>query len=406
MIRRFLRILMLKQYSDLPRAVHVLCIGTLINRCGMFLLVFLTIYVKDELQFTMEAAGLVMGAFGVGSFAAGFIGGALADRIGRRPVMLISMLGSPPLIVLFGQMRTVSGLMCAAMGLALVAEMYRPATQAMIADIVDESRRPHAFGLMYLAINVGAAIAPPVGGLVAEYSFALLFWGDAITTGVYGVIIFALIKETRPSQDAKLHRGPTTSRQPGWRTIASDRTFLVFCAAVFALSLVYMQAFSSFALYATQQGLSKQEYGWVIAVNGTMIVLLQIAVTDWIRPYARGKVLIVAALIQGIGFGWIGLASGMAMLALAVAIFTIAEMMQAPIMPAIVSDLAPVELRGRYMGAFSVCFAGANVLGAPIGLWTLSRLGGATLWGITVVLCVVGALLLASIHRRIGVPGN
>ena len=85
---------------------------------------------------------------------------------------------------------------------AMVADLYRPAAAAMIGDLVPIDRRPHAFALMYISINLGFAIAPPIGGLLAGFSFEWLFWIDAFTMLAYGLIILLAIEETLPTAES------------------------------------------------------------------------------------------------------------------------------------------------------------------------------------------------------------
>ncbi len=181
---------MLKQYLTLPRAIHILCVGAFINRAGAFLAPFLTLYLQKKLDLGTEFATQAMGIYGVGAMAAFAVGGHLADRLGRRTVMLISLLGSGSILMVFGRLSSPWAILAALLLFALVAEMYRPAASAMIADLVAPDRRPEAFGLMYVSINLGFAVAASVGGVLARYSFRLLFWGDALTAFVYAGIIF------------------------------------------------------------------------------------------------------------------------------------------------------------------------------------------------------------------------
>ncbi len=191
---------MLQPYLNLPRAVHILCLGTFVNRAGTFLIPFLTIYLHANLGLSPRTATLTMGLYGLGAIVASMLGGHLADWIGRRRVMLFSLFGGAAALFIFSFLTSATAVMATVTAFGIIAEMYRPAASAMIGDLVEPARRPHAFGLMYVAINLGFAVGPVIGGLIAAYSFRWLFWGDAFASCMYGLIVLTLIRETLPSR--------------------------------------------------------------------------------------------------------------------------------------------------------------------------------------------------------------
>ena len=409
---------MLKQYLELPRAVHILCIGAFVNRAGTFLVPFLTIYLQKELNLGTGFATRAMGAYGVGAFLASLVGGHLADWIGRRVVMLISLFGSAAVLLVFGSLSSPWIIMVALLIFALIAEMYRPAALAMIADLTESNRRPHAYGLMYVAVNLGFSVAAAVGGSLSQFSFQWLFWGDALTACVYGGLILVTIRETLPSRvgglatqhvdppdDSDEHRTPGSIKlSDAVKHILTDWTFMVYSLGIFFLAVTYIQAMSTFPLYLGQLGISAAGYGVIIALNGLMIVVLQLPITSIVVRFNRGAMLILSALLTAVGFGIIGLADTVGQFALTVVVWTTGELISAPLMTAIVSDLAPTPLRARYMGVCSMCFSSAMMVGAPIGGAVLAHLGGQYLWAGSAAVGFTAALAFWFVRNRITVP--
>ena len=404
---------MFDEYLRLPRAVHILCLGTFINRAGTFVVVFLTLYIKEHLHFSTEFATLTMGAFGLGAFGAALVGGQLADAIGRRVVMLFALFGGAAFLVFLPLVTNRWSFLASIIGFAFVADMYRPAASAMIADLVEPARRPHAYGLMYLSINLGFSIAPLVGGWLAVYSYRMLFWADAVTTVCYAAIILFAIAETLPSKQARgedrdAHEPVTAETLQGnWLTdlgrMAHDRLFVTFAIATLFLALVFMQSFSTFPLYLEKLGFDTETYGRIIAVNGFMIVFFQMLVTSIVTRFHRGGVIVAAALLTGIGFGLKGVVDTALLFAVTVAVWTMGEIMLAPLMPSIVSDLAPVRMRARYMGVLSMCHSGGNTIGAPLGGLILARAGAGWLWGGCLAVGLLAATGYAVIARHLAV---
>ena len=408
---------MIRDYLDLPRPVHVLCIGSLINRAGSFVLVFLTIYASEKMGWGVSFAAACMGVFGLGSTVGTMWGGQLADQLGRRNTMLLALFGGAASLLLLSSLTNRWAFMLAVGLFAFVADMYRPAASAMIADHVPVHRRPHAFALMYISINLGFAIAPPIGGLLAEYSFAWLFWGDAITMVAYGCIILAVIPESRPQSHTRPDRtsqgvrendraivdvdGNQISFRDAASRIASDKTFVWLCVSCLLMALVFMQAVSTLPIYLRQSGFSNLEYGLLMSVNGIMIVVLQLPVTHWLSRFNAMSVVIVGGILIAIGFGLTAVSTNIAFIALTIAIWTSGEILQAPFKQSIVTDMAPPELRARYIGLFSVCYSSAMTIGAPIGGLVLSRWGPTALWLSTFAIALLAVSVYVAIRHSV-----
>lgn len=399
---------MLRHYLDLPRTIHILCLGTFINRAGTFVMMFLTFYLQERLQLGGLFATQAIGVFGLGTLMSSIVGGQLADTIGRKTVMLIALMGGASVLMVFGRITQPWMILAALWLFSFLSDMYRPAVQAMISDVVSEEQRPHAFGLMYMAINLGAAVAPLVGSTLATVAFQYLFWGDAATSAVYAVIIATCVSES-------LRKKPRTSGQEtgaaasvwfAYRRVLGDGVFIRFCVGTFLLSCVYMQAMSTLPLYMNSLGFGPKIYGRSIALNGLLVVLLQIPMTHWIRKFPRRRMLMGAAIMTGAGFGLSGLADTQLAFALTVVVWTLGELMQSPLVPSVVSDLAPSDLRARYFGLLTMCFSGGNLIAAPIGGWVLVSLGGMWLWSGCVVVGLLSAALFGTVRIRSANPAS
>ena len=224
---------MLRAYRDLPRSIHILVLGQLVNRAGAFVLPFLALYISERLGLGPRIASLALGCYGVGSLVGSLAGGQLADRFGRRTVMVGALLGSAACLVLLSRARSAPAVLAATLFLSMVGDMYRPAGQAFIADLVPVEQRVHAFSLNYIAINLGFAISPFVGGMLAERSFSLLFYVDALTSAIFGVLIALALPESLPPPTASQRARPRDGFLSASGRILRHGIFMAFCAALF-----------------------------------------------------------------------------------------------------------------------------------------------------------------------------
>jgi len=384
-----------------PRAVWLLFIGTLINRFGGFVLVFLILYLTRS-GFSAAQAGLAVGAYGVGGIAAALIGGFLADRIGRRGSIALSMVSAAIAIVALERARSFGAIVGLTALTGLTAEAYRPAASALLGDLVEPARRVTAFAWYRLAINLGAALGPLVGGGLAERSFRWLFWGDATTCALYGLLAIFFLPETRPAPAAPAPEAESSvavRAKANERTWLGDRVMLRFLLASTLTSIVYAQMHSTFALQVTARGLSDATYGMLIGLNGLVVLALELPIASVTQRLPKPPVIAFAFVLLGIGFGLTGMAGSFWLLGLTVVIWTLGEIVGAPVSSAYVTELAPSAMRGRYQGAWSMTFAIGYVLGPALGA-SLFGWRPAALWTACFVACVAAALLVATSPKR------
>nr|WP_236646912.1 MFS transporter [Micromonospora acroterricola] len=363
--------------GGLPATFWYLWTGTLINRLGSFVLVFLAIYLTQERGFSASQAGLVLGLWGVGGAVGTTAGGTLADRWGRRPTLLTAHVGAAAMMLALGLAKELWAVALGALLLGMFAEAARPAFGAMMIDVVPARDRLRAFSLNYWAINLGFACAAVLAGLAAQADYLLLFVVDAATMLITALIIFVRVPETRQSALAvtavKAPRGAL-------RTILSDRVYLGFVALNLFAALVFLQHISMLPIAMSDDGLSPATYGSVIALNGVLIVVGQLFVPRLIRGRSRSHVLALAAVVMGVGFGLTAFAGTAWFYGLTVLFWTVGEMLNSPSNSTLIAELSPSELRGRYQGVFSLSWQIAGACAPILGGLVREHAGNATLW--------------------------
>ncbi|MFP8960762.1 MDR family MFS transporter [Streptomyces nanhaiensis] len=418
---------MLRSVSGLPRAFWWLWTSTLVNRLGGFVATFLAMYLTVERGHSATYAGLVAALYGLGGVVSSVGAGVLADRLGRRPTLLISQLGTAFSVALLGFMEQPVAIAAAAFAVGATSNASRPAVQAMIADIVAPEDRMRAFSLNYWAINLGFAVSASAAGLLAEHGYLLLFLGEAALTLVCAVLVFVKLPESRPEAGtgaeaaageagtgAEAAAGPARTGGKDGRGAAGvsmgdvlrDGPFMAVVGLSFLVALLFMQTYVALPLDMAAKGLSSSDYGLAIAANGVLIVVLQIPVTRLIERRDPARLLVASSLLVGGGMGLTAFAGSTVAYALVICVWTLGEIVNAPVQTGLVARLSPVYGRGRYQGVYTLSWSLAALV-APLAAGSvIDRWGAGTLWAASAVVGAVAAagyvLLVRAAARRDG----
>jgi MFS family permease len=345
----------------LPSAAWVLFAGTFVNRLGTFVWPFMTLYLTQR-GYSPAQAGLALAMYGLGGMGAQIFGGLLTDRIGRRNTIGFSMLVAAVLTLLLGQAESLAVIYPVMALLALVAELHRPAASALIVDVVPNERRVTAFAMFRLAINVGWACGLALGGMLADRSFTYLFVGDALTSATFGVIsLVALPHGVRTSRhdERELPRAI--------RTMRADRGFLLFLGSILIGSAIYMQNVSTFPLQLRTDGFSNTVYGVLQALNGAIVVLLELPISAWTQRRSRTTMVAAGTVIIGLAFASLVVAHTVPALVIMVFVWTLGEIVSSPPASAFVADRSLEHTRGRYQAALGTMFALGAIVGPLLG---------------------------------------
>jgi MFS family permease len=386
------------EIASMPRPVWVLFAGTLVNRFGSFVLVFLALYLTGK-GFTAPQAGLALGAYGVGAIGASIVGGWLADHIGRRNSIVLSMVMSAAVMLSFLRVEGYALMLGLATLAGFCAELYRPAASALIADVTGPAQRVTAYALYRLAINLGFAVGPAVGGFLAARSFTILFVGDAITSLVYaGIAVAALPNRAGDHPEAD-------GRRSALRTILRDTPFLLFIASTFAASAVFMQFVSSYPLQIDAYGYSSSVFGMLISMNGVIICLTELPLSTFTRRRPARRVMTAGLLVIGVGFVMTAFVHSVPLLAVSVAVWTLGEMLYFPMASAHVANVSPPDMRGRYHGAWGIAWGLGAVLG-PVGGTSLFAFDARAVWVACALVAALGAGLVLCATREPAPPAS
>lgn len=397
-------------YSDLrslPRAFWVLVAGTFINRFGSFVYPFLTIFLTQK-GLSPGQIGLVFVGYGGGALSASFAGGWFADYFGRRNTIVGGTWANAVFVFALYHASNIPELMMLTFFAGLSGGFYPPAANALIADIVPENLRLAAYAVLRQAANAGFGFGTAAGAFLVSHSIFWLFAGDALTTASYGIIALLLLP----------HGLRKTSTQPDWGDaiwqILSDGRFWALFAAQFLCALIFSQFASSFALEVARRDLHllnltpTQIYGALIGWNGLMVLLVELPLTRLTQRYDARRAMCLGYLLIGVGFAMNALPAGLSGLFIGMTIFTLGETLALPMVSTWVTHLAPVHMRGRYIGALGSSWAAASMVGPLVGLRVFEA-SPPVLWIGCAVLGILAAVILSrwgdsSSQRTVVIP--
>jgi MFS family permease len=387
---------------SLPEVYWIVWLGTLVNRSGGFVGPLLTFYLTLDRHLSLGTAGFVVALFGGGGALAALVGGVLADRVGRRATMLMSMIGGGVLMASLGFQRDVTAIAVNTFALGFVGELYRPAVMAFVGDVVPAKDRLRAFGYLYWVINLCFAFASVMGGLLSKWSYTALFVGDAATMFGFAALIAVKLPETRPATAAHVDAAtPAVSLVD----VLTDRPFMIFFALSFLWTLVIYQSAVPLSAQLGRQGYDQAAYGALLAVNGVMIVLLQPMLTAVGQGRDRSRLLALSVLLLGGGMALHGTSSWIPVHVVAIVTWTVGEIIAAPVNSTVVTNMAAPEARGRYQGVYGMSWALASMAGPIAGAAVFDHAGATALWNGCLgsgIVIAIGYLATASGRRARG----
>ncbi|OKI24564.1 MFS transporter [Streptomyces sp. CB03911] len=371
---------MLSTFRGLPPTVWTLFAGTIVNRLGYLVTPFLVFFLAAR-GVTGSETSYVLGALGAGNLLGPAVGGLLADRIGRRPTMLIGLLGAA---VAQGALYVAPGvatMAAAALLLSAAGATVGPAAYALMADAVDAERRQRAYALFGWGVNIGTAAAGVLGGYLAEHGYRLLFAVDAGTMLVYALVVVTRLRETGPVAKAPAGEGDGV----GYGVVLRDG-LLMGLLPLFGVQLfVYSLTEVALPLAVHDSGLSPAVYGAMAAVNALLVVGVQPFATAWLSRLPQLPVQAAGSVLIAVGVALTGLADSIAGFALSVVVWSLGEAVVAGIAAAVVANLAPAHARGRYQGAFSWTWGLARFAALTLGVTLYTGLGANALWWIALL---------------------
>ena len=360
-------------------------------------LFFLTLYLTSQMDYSVSQAGQMLGIYGAGSLGGSYFGGWLSDRIGAKNVQILSLVISAFGFILLGHIHSTIGLAVTLFLLAMVNEAFRPANASALAEFCPPQLRARGFALNRLAVNLGIAIGPAVGGLLATINYTLLFWADGLTCLFAAILLWYLLPPT------KMPIWQPTENEPPALSPWHDRSFLLLLILLLYLGLVFFQIFNTWPIYLRDIYLLPEDrIGVLMAFNALLIVLVEMPLVHRMERLEPIRIIALGSFLLVGGFALMPLGNTFVFALFTVLIWTVGEMLVFPLVIGFIANRAEDRNRGRYMGMYTFNFSIAFVFGPLLGTMIYDTFGPDILWygiGGIGILVVFGFRL---IHRKMG----
>jgi MFS family permease len=382
-----------------PRAFWLLAAVMMIDRVGGTLIYpFFSLYLTARFGVGMSEVGLLFAVFAFSSLAGSFAGGALTDRMGRRWMIIVSLVATSLSALGMGLANSMGAFFVIAFISGLFAEAGTPAYHSVVADVLAPEQRAEGFAILRVGLNAAAAVGPLIGGFIATRSYLGLFAADALISLVAASLVLRWLPETRP-QPAKATESP--GERAGYGRVFRDVSFMLFFGVCTLAWLTYVNMDTTLGVYLRDQhGVLPGGYGVILALNAALVLLLQLWVTRRAERFPPMLMMALGSVLFGIGFGLYGVVTTYAAFLLAMAVATLGEMITVPLSNALVADLAPADMRGRYNAVFGISWTIPFMIGPYLGGLVLDNYNPAWLWYACGIIGGLAGLGFVLLHQR------
>ena len=390
-------------YQEYPRPFWTLVGVTFIDHLGGALLFpFFALYITSKFGVGMTEVGLLFAVFSISSFAGSFLGGALSDRMGRKGMLIFSLVSTSVSSVLMGLVNSLSAFFVLALVVGIFTETGGPARQAMVADLLPEEKRAQGYGIIRVVFNLSAAIGPAIGGFMASRSYLALFIADAVISLISAFIIWRAMPETKPEQQPGTQQESVAGTFKGYSRVLRDRLFVLFITATMLMTFVYMNMNTTLGVYLRDvHGIIEARYGLILTMNAAMVVLFQFPITRAIEKKPPMMMMALGAALYAIGFAMYGFVSTYTMFLLAMVIITIGEMLVAPVGQALIARFAPEDMRGRYMAIAGFSYGIPYAVGPLFAGLIIDNADPRILWWAAGIIGMMAVIMFIWLHRKL-----
>ena len=394
-------------YNEYPRQYWLMILGIVLSTAGGSMIwPFLLIYASGKLDLPLSTVATLISINAGTGILASLIAGTLADKVGRKVVMNFSLTLNGIAYFLLMRAETYPQFVGLMVLVGLSNPLYQVGADAMLADMVPSEKRTDAYAITRIANNAAFALGPAIGGFLATRSYNLAFICAGIGFLSYSVLLFFLARETlvKSGRDISI----PTSADEGYGRVLRDKNYMAFVALISLGLIAPTMLWILMPVYTkTNYGIPEALYGWIPTTNAVMCVFVQYWVTNITRQHRTLPVLGAGMLIYALGVGSVALMSSFWGFWLSMVILTFGELTLVPTASTYVADIAPADLRGRYMSMHWLGWGLARTLSPIIGGSLNDNIAPHAIWigGLLIgLISTLGIFLLSRVSAPRTVP--
>ena len=398
-------------HNQYPRQYWLMITGVVIATAGGSMIwPFLLIYASGKLDLPLSTVATLISVNAGTGLLSSLIAGSLADRVGRKVVMNLSLTVTGLTYFLLMRAETYPQFFGLMIMIGLSNPLYQVGADAMLADMVPSEKRTDAYAINRIANNAAFALGPALGGFLATRSYDLAFYAAGIGFLTYSALLFFLARETL-NKSSSSETIPTSGTR-GYQYVLNDKNYMIFVGMISLGLIAPTLLWILMPVYAkTNFGIPEALYGWIPTTNALMCVFVQYFVTTVTRQRPTLPVLGMGMLIYALGAGSVAFMSNFWGFWLSMVILTFGELTLVPTASKYVADLAPADLRGRYMSIYWLGWGLARTLAPIIGGFLNDNIAPRAIWigGLLVGLTsTLGIFLLSRVSapRTAALPGS
>jgi len=379
----------LNSYRGIPNTIWFLALINLINRCGAMVISFITLYLTQQLHFSIAQAGYIMGFFGAGAMLGAYIGGRLTDKVGFRPVMFWSLILNGLILILMLQVRDFWPMCAAVFAMSIASEIFRPANSVAISQNSSPENRTRAISLYRMSANMGWTVAPAIGGLLASLGWGWLFWVDGLTCIGAALMLRNLPALKTPVAEKRVENAAEQAPQLARVSPFRDRSFMWFIILTMLNAVVFMQIMWTVPVFFKEAyHWTEAQIGLMMALNGLFVFVVEMPLIYRIEGRRSPIVYIRLGLVMYVLAHLSFIAPAAAVIAaIAYMIFiSLGEIFVMPFSSNYVMGRSPEGQMGQYLGIYTMAYSCSNILAPLLGTQIIAAWGYTALWSLAAAL--------------------
>jgi len=376
-----------------------------INRSGNMVLLFTSLYLTRDLQFSFQTAGIIMSFYGIGSVLGSYFGGWLTDRGDHFSIMFYSLIVSGFILFLLIPAKNPIVIAAIVFAYAFVSDIFRPANSAAIANNSTPENRTRSVSLVRLAINLGFSVGPAMGGFIAFYlGYHWLFVLDAFTSFGAAFLLFAYLprQSHEEKQQIKSQFKERTKESSAYR----DWVFLAFIALVALYGATFFQFFASVPQFFNKVcHYDEATIGLLLGLNGLAVVVIEMPLIAALDE--KGKIftyIIWGVLCLPVSFAILQFGQGLLIWSVVYTIMiTLSEILAMPYMMNFTLSRPSKERQGEYSALYAIAYGLSNIAAPLLGLFIADHFGFGAMFNFFILLSFVIALafwFLGKVEKR------